>query len=60
MSRRIHFVHLPCLRMSKLVGRLVVGVVGGVFEEKSKYMPLFLTSFSLEEVKIYYIIMLNT
>ncbi len=35
MSRRIHFVHLPCLRMSKLVGRLVVGVVGGVFEEKS-------------------------
>jgi hypothetical protein len=34
MSRRIHFVHLPCLRMSKLVGRLVVGVVGGVFEEK--------------------------
>ena len=33
--------------MSKLVGRLVVGVVGGgVFEEKSKYMPLFLTSLS--------------
>ena len=47
--------------MSKLVGRLVVGVVGGVFEEeKVKYMPLFLTSLSLEEVKIYYIIMLNT